>query len=77
MSDPNEIAALKASLRGAISTAESLARVRDTIESLDPHADVNPELLQDLARIASAHALASAALRGLVETMIRRRTPAA
>lgn len=77
MTDPNEIAALKASLRGALDTADALAGLREKIEALDPHADVGADALGELARVATAHALASAALRGLIETMIRRRSTGA
>jgi hypothetical protein len=73
MSDPNEIAALKASFRGALSTAESLSSLRERIESLDERADVSAADLEDLARITAAHAIASQALRGLVVTMHGRR----
>jgi hypothetical protein len=73
MADPNEIAALKASFRGAVATAEALAALKDRIEALDPHGDIGAADLEDLARIAAAHAIASAALRGLVNTMQARR----
>jgi hypothetical protein len=73
MPDPNEIAALKASFRGAVATAEPLAALGDRIEALDPRSEILPADLDDLARVAAAHAIASAALRGLVETMKRRR----
>lgn len=73
MADPNEIAALKASLRGALSTAHALEGLREKVEALDPHADISAETLDEIARESLAHALASAALRGLVETMVRRR----
>jgi hypothetical protein len=73
MTDPNEIAALKASFRGALSTAESLAGLNGRIESLDPNGEVSAEDLEDLARVTAAHAIASAALRGLVDTMRSRR----
>jgi hypothetical protein len=73
MTDPNEIAALKASFRGALSTAESLAALNGRIESLDPNGEVSAADLEDLARVTAAHATASAALRGLVETMRSRR----
>ena len=60
MSDPNEIRALKASFRGALDTAGTFAlAVPD-----DPHL---------LGRLTAAHAIASAALRGLVNTMQTRR----
>jgi hypothetical protein len=76
MSDPNEIGALKASLRGALAAGESLASLHDRIEALDPHGDVATADLEELSRITAAHAVASAALRGFVERMIARRAGA-
>lgn len=73
MSDPNEISALKASFRGALSTADALAAMRERIEGLDPHGDIPPADLEELARVTAAHAIASAALRGLVNTITARR----
>ena len=73
MADSNEIAALKASFRGALSTAAALHGLQPTVEAIDPAADIAPADLEELARITAAHAIASAALRGLVETMLRRR----
>jgi len=74
MSDPNEIRALKASLRGAIDTAGTLAALQGKIEALDEHGDISGEDLEELARVTGAHAVAAAALRGLVNTMQTRRT---
>ena len=74
MSDPNEIRALKASFRGAIDTAAALLAVQGRVEALDEHAGISGEDLEELARITLAHAVASAALRGLVSTMQTRRT---
>jgi hypothetical protein len=76
MADPNEIAALKASFRGALGTAESLAVLADRIEGLDPHGDISTADLEELQRLTAAHAIAAAALRGLVNTMIARRSAA-
>ena len=76
MPDPNEIAALKASYRGALSTAQSLAAFAERIDALDPHSDISAADLEELQRITAAHAIASAALRGLVNTMVARRTAA-
>lgn len=77
MSDPNEIRALKASLLGALETAAALEGMRERVLGLDEGGDIGAETLEDLARITSAHAVASAALRGLVNTMrTRRETPA-
>ena len=73
MSDPNEIRALKASFRGAIDTAGTLAVLQGKIEALDEQGDITAEDLDELARVTLAHAVASAALRGLVNTMQTRR----
>ena len=73
MADPNEIAALKASFRGALSTAEALQALQPNVEAIDGAADLAAADLEELARVTAAHAIASAALRGLVETMLRRR----
>jgi hypothetical protein len=77
MTDPNEIAALKSSFRGALSTADALHAIKDRIEGLDAHADIPPADLEQLSQLTMAHALAAAALRGLVNTMIARRTSGA
>lgn len=74
MADPNEIEALKAAFRGAISSAESLAALRERIEGLDSHGDVSETDLAEIARVTLAHAISSAALRGLVESMRARRS---
>ena len=73
MVDANEISALKASFRGALSTAAALQALQSKVQGIDPAADVGAEDLEELARITAAHAVASAALRGLVETMVTRR----
>ena len=75
MPDPTEIAALKASFRGAVSTADALAALREQVDRLDPSVEIDASVLDDLQRVTTAHAIASAALRGLVETMIARRRP--
>jgi hypothetical protein len=77
MSDPNEIRALKASFRGALDTAGALSAIAEKIEGLDEHADISPEVLEELARVTAAHAIASTALRGLVNTMQNRRAATA
>jgi hypothetical protein len=73
MNDPNEIAALKASFRGALGTAAALQALEDKIQKLDPAVDVRAEDLEELASVTAANAVASAALRGLVVTMQTRR----
>ena len=77
MADPQEIGALKASFRGALRTAETLAALQAHIDGLHPCDDVERALLDTLARVSAAHAVAAAALRGFVETMLTRRTAAA
>lgn len=69
MADPNEIEALKASLRGALTTAGSLAALKEKVEALDARAGIAPGDLEELSRAALAHAVAAQALRGLIETM--------
>jgi hypothetical protein len=73
MGDPNEIAALQSSFRGALSTAAVLQALESKVQNLDPVADVSAVDLEELARVSAAHAIASAALRGLVVTMLTRR----
>jgi hypothetical protein len=73
MADVNEIRALKASLRGAIETASTLSTLHPTIEGLDENAEIDGSVIDDLARITAAHAIASNALRGLVKMMMKRR----
>ena len=73
MSQVNEFAALQASLRGAMATADALAQLAPRVEVLDPQAELSPTDLEDLARVTAAHAIASNALRGLVNTMLARR----
>jgi hypothetical protein len=73
MSDPNEIRALKASFLGAVETAAALEGLRERVQGLDDAADISAETLEELGRITSAHAIASTALRGLVNTMRTRR----
>jgi hypothetical protein len=77
MSDPNEIRALKASFRGVIDTGEQLAALQSKVESLDEQGDIAADDLEELGRLTAAHAVASAALRGLVVTMQTRRSAGA
>ena len=69
MADSNEMEALKASMRGALSTAESLGALKEKVEGLDPRSGISSEDLEELGRVSLAHAVAAQALRGLVETM--------
>jgi hypothetical protein len=73
MVDLTEIEALKASLRGARSAAHALSDVAARVETADAHADVADADLDDLQRLTLANALAGQALRGLVESMLKRR----
>ena len=73
MSNPNEIEALKAAMRGARGTGDAVARLGDRVEALGSHAEIPDEALDDLHRVSAAHALAAQALRGLVRTMMSRR----
>lgn len=73
MADPNEIGALKASFRGALSTAAALQSLQPKIDSLDASGEIEEEVLEELARVTAVHSVASAAVRGFVETMIARR----
>jgi len=69
MTDPNGIEALKASFRGALSTAVALAALKDKVMALNPDAPLVPEDLDELGRVTLAHAVSSQALRGLIETL--------
>jgi hypothetical protein len=73
MADLTEIEALKASMRGARSAAQSLSELSGRVEALDPRAEIPDADLEDLRRQTLANALAAQALRGLVETMLKRR----
>jgi hypothetical protein len=77
MADATEIEALKASMRGARTAADALSDIAGRVEAIDSHTDVPPADLDDLQRLTLANALAAQALRGLVETMLRRRGKAA
>ena len=73
MTDLNEIEALKASFRGALSTAAALAALEERVMALDPRAEIPVEDLEELGRVTLAHAVSSQALRGLIESMRARR----
>ncbi|MGH9411483.1 MAG: hypothetical protein ACRD1V_18775 [Vicinamibacterales bacterium] len=77
MADPNELQALAAALRGAMESAEGLASVRTRVQALARGGDVADADLDDLQRLSLTNALAAEALRGLIETMLRRRGKAA
>jgi len=73
MPDLTEIEALKASLRGAHTSAAALGDVAARLEQMDAHADVADAELDDLQRLTLANAIAAQALRALVESMLKRR----
>jgi hypothetical protein len=73
MVDLTEIEALKASLRGALRAAEALSSVASRTEAADPRSDVADADLDELQRLSLANAVAAQALRGLVESMLKRR----
>jgi hypothetical protein len=73
MADVTEIEALKASVRGAQSAAGYLAGIAVKVEAADPRVDVSEADLDELQRLTLANAIAAQALRGLVETMMKRR----
>jgi hypothetical protein len=73
MTDLTENEALKASMRGALRAAEALGALAVGVEDLDPRQDVSDAQLEDLQRLSLANAVAAQALRGLVESMLKRR----
>jgi len=74
MADVTEIEALKASLRGARNAASALADVAKRVDAVDPRqADVADADLDTLQNLSLANALAAQALRGFVESMLKRR----
>lgn len=77
MTDPNEIRALKASLRGVLDTAGALSALQARVEALDEHGEIGADDLEELTRVVAAHAVAAAALRGLINTIHARRAASA
>ena len=73
MADANEIEALKASFRGALRTAEALVGLTAQVEAYEAAHEPSVAELEELQRRAATLAVGSAALRGLVETMLARR----
>jgi hypothetical protein len=73
MADLTEIEALKASLRGTLRSAEALSAVAARTEAADPRSGVADGDLDELQRLSLANAVAAQALRGLVESMLKRR----
>jgi hypothetical protein len=74
MADTTEIEALKASLRGARTSVAALAEVARRVDAVDPHeSDVSEGDLELLQSLTLANAIAAQALRGFVESMLKRR----
>jgi hypothetical protein len=73
MADLTEIAALRASLRGARNASAALGDVAARVESVDANAGVADADLADLERLTLANAIAAQALRGLVQSILKRR----
>ena len=73
MADLTEIEALKASLRGARRASDALTDVATRVDTADPRSDVGDADLDELRRLTLANAIAAQALRGLVESMLKRR----
>jgi hypothetical protein len=73
MADLTEIEALKASLRGARRASDALTNIATRVDMADPHSDVSESDLEELQRLTLANAVAAQALRGLVESMLKRR----
>jgi len=73
MSDPNELGALKSSMRGVMASVQDLRPLAERVDALDPQEEVSETDLDDLRRLSLSHAVAAQALRGLVETMLKRR----
>jgi hypothetical protein len=74
MTDVTEIDALKASLRGARNAASALGEVATRVDAVDAHqADVSDADLDVLRDLTLANAVAAQALRGFIESMLKRR----
>jgi hypothetical protein len=73
MTDPNGIEALKASFRGALSTADALAVLEDKVMALDPASTLSAQDVDELGRVTLAHAVAAQALRAIVQSLISHR----
>lgn len=73
MADVNEIRALKASFLGALEAARALETMKSRVMDIEADAEIATSDLEDLGRLTLAHAVASQALRGLVEGIRARR----
>jgi hypothetical protein len=73
MADVNEIRALKAAFLGALDAARALEAMKSRVIDIEPDADIATGDLEELGRLTLAQAVASQALRGLVEAIRARR----
>ena len=74
MADMTELEALKASLRGARNSVAALGEVAKRVDAADAHqSDVSEDDLELLQSLTLANAIAAQALRGFVESMLKRR----
>ena len=73
MTDPGEVEALKAAMRGARQTGDRLRELSARVEVLDSRTEIPRSGSRGSAAATSAHAMAAQALRGLVQTILRRR----
>jgi len=74
MTDVTEVDALKASLRGARNAASALGEIATRVDAVDAHqTDVSDADLDALQHLTLANAIAAQALRGFVESMLKRR----
>ncbi|HMF62283.1 MAG TPA: hypothetical protein VK595_18020 [Vicinamibacterales bacterium] len=73
MTDRNELQALQAAFRGALVTSASLDALSERINALDSDCELSDGEFEELSRATLAHAVASQALRALVEGMRSRR----
>jgi hypothetical protein len=73
MTDPNELEALRASLRGVQRAAADIDAQAGRFAALDEGEDVAESDLEALQRVSLANAVAAEALRGLLKMMLKRR----
>jgi hypothetical protein len=64
---------LTVSLGGAGGAADGLTAAGAKVEQLDPRAEIADADLEEWQRLALANAIAAQALRGFVESMLKRR----
>jgi hypothetical protein len=73
MADPREIDALKASFRGLLTTASALDARKDRVAGMSAAVEPAADDLQELLAVVAAHAVAAAAVRGMLVGMLERR----